>query len=108
VQNTPTSGGNSLPARETPFRENKNELYLGRSSSGGMVQPCINGPSQPLSAVVAGAVVNNGFFSGWDHRTALVAASWRAVLHVRSRHQMRIKQIEVTTGRFLGDVNFWT
>lgn len=22
------------------------------------------------------AVVNNGFFSGWDHRTALVAASW--------------------------------
>ena len=35
MQNTPTSGGNDLPARETPFREKKFELFLGCLSSGG-------------------------------------------------------------------------
>ena len=35
VQNTPTSGGNDLPARETPFREKKHGFLFGRLSSGG-------------------------------------------------------------------------
>ena len=32
-QNTPTSGGINLPARELPFREKKFNLFLGRPSN---------------------------------------------------------------------------
>ena len=46
MQNTPTSGGNNLPARETPFREKKIQLFLGRSSSGGFMQ------GRPLSGTI--------------------------------------------------------
>jgi len=40
-------------------------------------------PDIPLRVThfgIAGAVVNNGFFNGWDSRTMLVAASWCAKL----------------------------